>query len=330
MNGIIEGTTILTLIQSFHTPVTLRFMKAFSFLGEEEFYTILLTVMVWLTDHQLGRLTSLLLCLCGYVVGVTKNVFCLPRPPSPPITPAVEAKDWAFPSHHSVLGVSIPWYIWVYVYVHYQWSLPGLVLLTLLVGAWSFFVMFGRIYLGVHSPADVLCGGLLGMVLLLLWQQVDMAIVSALQSGQYVLLGLGVILFLFSIHPDTHPKSFVYPETVIMMSVCYGISIGHYLGTQVGVVGMSLLEAEPLISLTFALKGIARLVVGYGCIFAVKYLVKGVAKEVLRLALSAFRVKCIYEKRKSVVTSARIYFSEEFRVLDKVGVKLCASLLHAW
>ena len=319
MRAIVEGTTVLTIIQSLQTPLTLKFMKAVSFLGEEEFYTILLTVMIWLVDHQLGRLTALLMSLCGYITGVLKNIFCLPRPPSPPINPVVEAEDWAFPSHHSVMGVSLPWYIWLYVYVNYQWSPVASTVLFLTIGTWSFSVMFGRMYLGVHSPIDIVCGGLLGMVLLLLWLQADMAIISSLQSGQYILLGLGLILFLFSIHPDPHPKSCVYIETVIMTTVCYGISIGHYLGLHVGVVGKSLIEADPLVSLvTFVLRGIGRLAVGYACILLVKYLVRGVSKLVFKYALSAFRVKCIYEKRRSEVTSSRVYFSEEFKVLDKV------------
>ena len=38
---------------------------------------------------------------------------------------------------------------------------------------WSVLVMFSRLYLGVHSPADIVSGGILGCILLSLFLQVD-------------------------------------------------------------------------------------------------------------------------------------------------------------
>jgi len=109
--------------------------------------------------------------------GFLKNLLCLPRPPSPPVVPLHQCQDWSLPSHHAVLSASIPWYIWFYSTHHYSTHFNhthlGLALF-LTIALWSFCVMFSRMYLGVHSPADILCGGVVGCLLLAAWLQVGM------------------------------------------------------------------------------------------------------------------------------------------------------------
>jgi len=47
-----------------------------------------------LFDARLGRLFGVLMWLGFYTTGFLKTLFCLPRPPCPPVVPLEKAFDW--------------------------------------------------------------------------------------------------------------------------------------------------------------------------------------------------------------------------------------------
>uniref|UniRef100_F6R0H1 Phosphatidic acid phosphatase type 2/haloperoxidase domain-containing protein n=2 Tax=Ciona intestinalis TaxID=7719 RepID=F6R0H1_CIOIN len=122
LDGILVGTPVLLTIQEHRRPYLTYFMKMLSFLGTEDFYTILFLLLSWIFDARLGRLFGILMGIGFYTTGYLKTLLCLPRPPRPPVIPLEKAYDWALPSHHSLLGVIMPWYIWLYSKVHYELS----------------------------------------------------------------------------------------------------------------------------------------------------------------------------------------------------------------
>ena len=184
---------MLVGMQHLRSPLLNSVMGGVSFLGEEEFYTLLVPMVMWVCEARLGRLLALLMALAFYCTGelavrhhklliftlsctgFLKNLLCLPRPPVPPVSPLHHCQDWSLPSHHALLSVNIPWYLWFYLQLHYPDTLgPGQQMsLFLVISLWSFLVMFSRMYLGVHSPADILSGGIIGCLLLAAWLQVS-------------------------------------------------------------------------------------------------------------------------------------------------------------
>ena len=67
--GILSGTPVLLRIQSLRTAPLNASMGVVSFLGEEEFYTLLVVLILWVCDARLGRLLSLLMAVSFYVTG---------------------------------------------------------------------------------------------------------------------------------------------------------------------------------------------------------------------------------------------------------------------
>jgi undecaprenyl-diphosphatase len=63
-------------------------------------------------------------------------------------------KDYSFPSGHTMASFACASVFWHYRDTFKKWSIVALVL--------AFCVAFSRLYLYVHFPTDVLCGGLLG------------------------------------------------------------------------------------------------------------------------------------------------------------------------
>lgn len=317
MAGILTGTPVLLQIQSFRKPAITRFMKFISFLGEEDFYTLLIPFVIWICDFKMGCLLSILMAFGFYIGGFLKNLLCLPRPPSPPVIPADKCQDWALPSHHAILNVSVPWYIWIYMYTHFD--LPMSVIMLAFVGMsfWCFSILFSRLYLGIHSPADVLVGGVLGCLVLLFWLLVEEFLEKdVLFSKQFSFLFIVLTLGLLSLHPDPHPKSFIISETANMMSASVGIIFGACTNECLGLnMESSLYFEHPSL---FGIVG--RYFIGMIVILAAKFVIGFVVEVVMTTSLSLIGLPFVYIKRVSEVTSEVVHYSpDRFIVLDKVS-----------
>lgn len=324
MAGILKGTPVLLRIQALRSPALNSFMKVVSYMGEEEFYTLFGATMVWNVDYRMGRLLVFLMALSFCITSYLKNLLCLPRPPSPPVIPMHPTKDWAFPSHHSVLSVTVTWYICLYVYIHYCWSLPVLALLCVGVSTWCVLIMFGRLYLGVHSPADILAGGLIGCCLLVVWLQVDTAVDASLGSWVFVAwvaLGYAIVLYF---HPDPHPVSIVFIETCSMTAMAFGFVVGSFTSTCLSLDVSALLEVTGLSTPWLRIAALFLLRICLGFLFFV--LIKAISIPISHLFLKGLfamaGIQTVYVKRKSKVTSERVHYSKAFQVIEKKVVVL--------
>ena len=263
----------------------------------------------------------MLMAMCFYLTGVLKNLLCLPRPPVPPVAPLQRCQDWSLPSHHAVLNVNVPWFIWFYVVLNYSASTPTLVLVFSLVSLWSFCVMFSRMYLGVHSPADILTGGVVGCLLLAVWLQwhdsVDLYLSSA-PSGGSILGLLCVVILLLSIHPDPLPVTIIFAETVCMVGVAMGFILGHVF-TPPTLRGPALFEQRHVYSSTLSvlLCSALRYLLGLVTLVLMKNLAESVVRILLKVAAQVVGVATVCIKRKSEVSSERVHFSKEFVVLEE-------------
>lgn len=261
----------------------------------------------------------LLMGICFYVTGFLKNLLCLPRPPSPPVTPLQQCQDWSLPSHHAVLNVNIPWFIWFYTDHFLSLSPYSKIALFVAICLWSFSVMFSRIYLGVHSPADIMSGGVVGCGILATWLQcyerVDVYLSTS--PSLYSLIGiLCIIILLLSIHPDPPPTTIIFAETVCMSGVAFGFIIGQVLLTPP--TGRGLLEEAWLYNSGWSIVfcSIARFIGGLVVLVTTKLLIENLAKIVLKTVALVAGVTAVCNKRKSEVTSKKVHFSENFRVLE--------------
>ena len=326
MAQILNGTPVLMRIQALRTPTLDSVMKIVSYMGEEEFYTVLGATVVWNIDYRMGRLLVFLMALSFCVTGYLKNLLCLPRPPRPPVVPMLPTQDWALPSHHSVLCVTMPWYLCLYVYIHYSWTPPVMAVACVGVSIWCLLIMFGRLYLGVHSPADILAGGLVGCCLLILWLQVDTAVDSMLCSLAFlcwVAFGYAIVLYL---HPDPTPTTIVFVETCSMMAMAFGFVIGSFVSACFSLNVSALLQVMPLSSswLLVPVLFLGRVLLGFFIFLLVKAASIPSSRFLLQSLFSLAGIETVHVKRKSEVTSARVHYSKAFQVIEKVILVLIA------
>lgn len=315
---ILNGCPVLELIQKHRTPGMTRVMKFFTFLGTEDFYVLLVISHVWIFDARLGRLLVLLMAAAFYFAGAVKNFLVLPRPPSPPIIPLKSDTDWGLPSHHALLGVNMPWYLWFYMYQNYQLEPIVAVVLFTIVASWSFCVMFSRLYLGVHSPADVVAGGILGCLLLAFWLQVDNLVdyYITTPNGCYVVLAAVIILML--IHPDPHPLTITYDDTMAMAGITVGVSFGRrFAPHRIMYAVLDKYSFTSLDLLTFGYLSCARLVIGLVTYLVLKQVLYHLIHLLMATVSQILGISTVCVKRRLLVTKNNPYYNSNFRLPDE-------------
>lgn len=150
----------LDFLQTMHTPLITKIMKAASKLGDAGFVWILLTGVLLMIPktRKVGILVSVALLLdvltCNVIL---KPLIARTRPYD--VNKAVELlirapRDYSFPSGHTAASFAAAAALWFAD--KKKLAIPALVLAVL--------IAFSRMYFYVHYPTDVLGGAILGMV----------------------------------------------------------------------------------------------------------------------------------------------------------------------
>lgn len=134
-------------------------MAFFTFLGTEEFYLLVLPALYWCLDAGLGLRIGLILLTSAGLNSALKQAFGWPRPfwVEPQVQALSVENSFGLPSGHAQNAMAL----WgrLGAWFRRRWALLGAGLLILLIS-------LSRLYLGVHYPADVLAGWLVGGLLL--------------------------------------------------------------------------------------------------------------------------------------------------------------------
>ncbi len=134
-------------------------MRFFTFLGSEDFFILVLPVVYWCIDSELGIQIGFILVLSNGLNEIAKLALLGPRPYwiSPQVKPLAAEATFGVPSGHSQNAVGVWGTIAARIGKRWVWIFTCLLI---------FLIGFSRIYLGVHFPHDVLAGWLVGSLIL--------------------------------------------------------------------------------------------------------------------------------------------------------------------
>lgn len=172
--------------------------RVFTFMGEEEFFLILLPLIYWCLDRRTGARLTVAFLLCAYTNAVAKTLAAQPRPSDyapDRVKTLWGASGYGFPSGHTQSAVVVWGYLASQVRRRWLWALAAVMVV---------FIPLSRIYLGVHFPHDVLGGYLIGLALLLfyLWLEPKAEGWLAERSLSWQLgLAVGIPLLLILLFP---------------------------------------------------------------------------------------------------------------------------------
>lgn len=241
-----------TLI-NFFLPISIYFqssptwlvsiLKGITFLGNTEFYLIIMPALFWCIDATLGIRTGIMLLISGGLNSILKFAFQWPRPfwVTTRVTNLAEGTGFGFPSGHAqnaasvwgLIGSSRPqkWFRWM----------VGLIII--LIG-------FSRIVLGVHFTHDVLVGWLVGALLLGIFLKFEGSVASWFKAQsipvQILALVLATSLFLIPailivppFNPPPVPQAWIQGAGEVIEPYHYeGLltTAGSFFGLGLGVI----------------------------------------------------------------------------------------------
>ncbi len=163
------GVEVILWLQRF-SPELDGVGRAVTFLGDTEFFLLLLPLVYWVVDRQVGMRLAILFLLSAFVNVLAKEFAGQPRPFAydPRVEQLVDAGPYGIPSGHTQSAVVV--WGWLAISFRRRW-------LWALAAALMVLVPVSRMYLGVHFPTDLVGGYALGAVVLVAfvrwWPEVE-------------------------------------------------------------------------------------------------------------------------------------------------------------
>ena len=193
------GIPIIVWLQSLGDWLT-PLMETITFLGDEQFYLLILPIFAWWVDIALGVRIGISLLLSAGINGAVKLMFGLPRPYwcSPKVKILSEGTTFGFPSGHSQNALVVWGRLAAWLKSGWAVTVLGLII---------FLVAVSRMYLGVHYPMDVLGGWLIGGILLWALVRFDAPVrnwlnrlslggqISVVSAASFTILAIGSIAY---------------------------------------------------------------------------------------------------------------------------------------
>ena len=188
MDGLIEFEILFTTFMQnlgdwLETP-----MQAFTFLGSEIFFLLIMPALYWSIDAAIGFRAGMMLMISGGLNTAAKMLIHTPRPfwVDGSVKAFSSETSFGLPSGHSQNSAAI-------------WGIVGKSINTrtsILIAAIAVFLIgVSRIYLGVHFLHDVLTGWLFGIVIVIIYLKLESPVEKYLKTKGLSFHILAALLF---------------------------------------------------------------------------------------------------------------------------------------
>ncbi len=166
--------------------------------------------------------------------GFIKDLWCLPRPLSPPLQRITmsgsAALEYGFPSTHSTNAVSVAVYALYLLNTNSSFSPKINILLQAISYFYACSIVLGRLYCGMHGFFDVIIGSMLGAAISFVQcaygDVIDDFIHTALRKDMFIVVL--TILALVRIHPEPADDCPCFEDSVAFAGVVIGVEYGSW------------------------------------------------------------------------------------------------------
>eukprot|EP00803_Ostreobium_quekettii_P000537 evm.model.scf_2108.2 EVM.evm.TU.scf_2108.2 scf_2108:15617-16852(+) len=293
-----QSSHLVSRVQSLRLPAATRVVVAASSITVGlEFYVATFCVLAGMEQARFLVMLSSLLLTCLFAGNAMKDMICGPRPAAVAgSTGAVVAgreadkqREYGLPSSHVANSSCMAVYV-IQALVRGGIAPAGWEGLMALIGAaWVAWIAWGRMYLGMHTPVDLVAGLLVGLGVVGAWTALEPRIEALLFGGVTSLL---LLLSLFACVSAVYPRPEA-PTPCYEQLVCFA---GGVFGMDAGVL-QRFPGGPPANRYLFAVSGpwgppaaacLARTGLVLGAAVGTKFAAKPVSRLIVEAALDAF------------------------------------------
>ncbi len=299
----------LYILEGIRMPFLNELLLAVTKLGEETAFLVIGLIVYWCVDKKKGYFV-MLVGLFGTIATHVLKLSCrVPRPwvLDPDFTILEQAREaaggYSFPSGHTQTAVGT--FGAIAVFTEKKWMRWVCIALAALVG-------FSRMYVGVHTPADVLAGAACALLLIFALKKPmlrggmkEMKTVLAVLCAAAVLFLAYVELWQFPADMDSHNMASGIKNAYTMLACAVGFAVCYVADAK---------------RLNFPVQAkwwaqVIKVVVGFGLVLAVK---EGL-RAPLELILPQYPARAV--RYFLIVLTAGVLWPMSFSYFSKLGVK---------
>ena len=224
--------SFLYLLEKIRLPGLNELMLLVTQLGEETAFLVLALIMFWCVDKRRGYFVMAVGFMGTMVNQVLKLVCAVPRPwvLDPDFTILEQAREaasgYSFPSGHTSTAVGT--FGGIAATEKRRWISILCIVLAVLVG-------FSRMYVGVHTPYDVLVGAACALLLVICFRPI---VVGTSEKAMHILLavlmaaGIGYLLYVelypFPADFDQHNLTSATNNAYTMLGCLVGMFVVYF------------------------------------------------------------------------------------------------------
>ena len=303
--------SFLYLLEKIRIPGLNELMLAVTRLGEETAFLVIALIFFWCVDKKKGYFIMAVGFL-GTMANQFLKLMCrIPRPwvldeNFTILEQAREAADgYSFPSGHTQTAVGT--FGAIAYGTEKRWLRITAIVLAVLVG-------FSRMYIGVHTPADVLVGAAMALLLVFLLRPVAL---DEKCGGMKILLGAMIVLavaftlyvemFPFPVDIDPHNMESGYKNAYTLLGCVIGVTVVYVVDNK----WLRFSEKAPLLG------QMLKILLGLGVVLAVKEGLRSPLEAVFAGHMIARAVRYFL-----IVIAAGIVWPLTFPWFSKIGKKV--------
>ena len=213
---------IMEWVLSIRTPLLTSFFQIITWFGYKDFLFLFIPLCYWLLDRKIFGIFPLFIFISALINSFLKEFLQDPRPDNIfNIDPWLQGMDasYGFPSGHAQLAVVI----WGFLFLRTQNNFLKSIFLFLIIT-----ISLSRLYLGVHDLMDIIGGLLIGVISILLLEQLlgsKGKWIRDLGRSKHLFIYILLLFIFFIFWPEHDDKS-------TLLGLC-GISIGFWIGRDI-------------------------------------------------------------------------------------------------
>jgi membrane-associated phospholipid phosphatase len=195
-----------------------------------------LPVLIWLGFPRLGSDLCLLMAITLYVGNAMKDLVSSPRPlglrygsvrlvhiATLSEETKKNAEEFGLPSSHAMNTLCFNFYACHYLHKYGYFPDGAAIFMYSMVTLWVLWIAVSRVYLGLHTPIDILAGAVAGLAVLTAFISVENLIQDFIHLPHSWFYAIMISLMLLRLHPTPASHTPSYEFTTSFVGVAFGV-----------------------------------------------------------------------------------------------------------